>query len=205
MSLHTMDLTDRQHTIQEFIRTFTAREGHGPSYRDIAAGVPCAVSTAHREVAHLEAAGIVRLGTAAGGRVGARTIALADGAPKAQPSHALPLVGEVCAGDGVIPEAMIEDRIAVPYRADYLLRVRGDSMVGAGIMDGDLVAVSRDEAIRNGDVCVALVEGESMIKYLYREPGAIELRPANDAYATLRCDGDTVEIAGRVVGVMRSL
>jgi len=200
-----MAITERQQRIQEFIRAFTAREGHGPSYRDIAQGCGCSVSTAHREVAHLEGDGIIRLGGAAGGRISARTIALSESAPESAPAHAVPLVGEVCAGDGAIPEEMIESRISVPYQADYLLKVRGDSMAGAGILDGDLIAVSRDQVVRNGDICVALVEGESMVKHLYREPGAVELRPATDGYDAIRRGEDAVEIAGRVVGVMRSL
>ena len=93
--------------------------------------------------------------------------------------------------------------VAAPFAADYLLRVKGDSMINAGILDGDLVAVKQQQTARDGQIVVALLEDEATVKRVYREPGGVRLEAENDAYEPIR--GTDIKVIGRVVGVMRDI
>ena len=93
--------------------------------------------------------------------------------------------------------------MAAPFAADYLLRVKGDSMINAGILDGDLVAVKQQDTARDGEIVVALMGEEATVKRVYREPGGVRLEAENDAYDPIR--GTDISVIGRVVGVMRDL
>jgi repressor LexA len=97
----------------------------------------------------------------------------------------------------------VEDHVAAPFAADYLLRVKGDSMINAGILDGDLVAVKQQSDARDGQIVVALLEDEATVKRVFREPGGVRLEAENEAYEPIRSPDITV--IGRVVGVMRDL
>jgi repressor LexA len=173
-------------------------------------------STVHAHLANLERAGLLRRDPTkprALELVGRRR-------PEPMPVHrreratpVLPLVGRIAAGGPLLAEEAIEDEVAVPEPlgrdADFLLRVKGDSMVEAGILDGDVVVVRRQEDARNGDVVVALVGAdesadEATVKTFYREPdGRVRLQPENSALAPLY--PEHVQILGRVTGVFRSL
>jgi repressor LexA len=119
----------------------------------------------------------------------------------------VPLVGRVSAGTPVLADEQVEDRIEVPRRLVgdvgdcFLLRVRGDSMIGAGIMPGDIVIVRRQRAASSGDIVVALLGDEATVKRLATLDGAPVLRPENAAYQTILGE---FEIAGRVIGLMRA-
>ena len=121
----------------------------------------------------------------------------------------LPLVGEVPAGPLRYASEEVEEWMPVPARwggeGRFLLRVRGDSMVGDGIRDGDLVVVDPDPSARSGEVVVALVDGEATVKRLRRRGGAVELEASNPAYPTLRVEEGEAEVrlAGRVVSLLR--
>jgi repressor LexA len=124
----------------------------------------------------------------------------------------LPLVGQIAAGSPLLAEENIEDELAVPEplgrNADFLLRVRGDSMIDAGILDGDTLVVQRRQDASNGEIVVALVgddEGanEATVKTFYRDGGRIRLQPENAALEPLY--PEHVQILGRVTGVFRSL
>jgi repressor LexA len=146
-----------------------------------------------------------------------RTVLLTDFTPASRQlsqSHWLPLVGQVAAGAPLLAEQNIEDRIAVgPEIAggddSFLLRVRGDSMTGDGIFDGDLVVVKPNCDVPNGSMAVVRVEnpatgeGEVTVKRIYREQGHLRLQPSNDAYAPLIVT--EAELEGKVVAVIRVL
>jgi repressor LexA len=124
----------------------------------------------------------------------------------------LPLLGQIAAGSPLLAEENIEDELAVPgplgRRADFLLRVKGESMIEAGILDGDIVVVRRQADARNGEIVVALVgedesADEATVKTFYREDGRIRLQPENAALEPIYARH--VQILGRVTGVFRSL
>jgi repressor LexA len=125
----------------------------------------------------------------------------------------LPLVGQIAAGGPLLAEEQIEEYVAMPDEltrggADFLLRVKGDSMVEAGILDGDLVVVRKQDTASNGDVVVALAgddesADEATVKTFYREDGRVRLQPENSALEPIYAPH--VRILGKVVGVFRSL
>ena len=122
----------------------------------------------------------------------------------------LPLVGEIAAGSPLLAEQNIEEYVAMPSRAkgDFLLRVKGDSMVEAGILDGDLVIVKRAQEARNGEIVVALAgddqsADEATVKTFYRDGGHVRLQPENASLEPLY--PKHTQILGRVVGVFREL
>ena len=122
----------------------------------------------------------------------------------------LPLVGQIAAGGPLLADQNVEDYVAVPetLHGDFLLRVRGDSMIDAGILDGDIVVVKRQDDARNGEIVVALAgddesADEATVKTFYREAGKIRLQPENAALEPLY--PDFVQILGAVTGVFRSL
>jgi repressor LexA len=122
----------------------------------------------------------------------------------------LPLLGQIAAGGPLLAEQNIEDELAVPenLRGDFLLRVKGDSMIEAGILDGDIVVVRRAQDARNGDIVVALAgddesTDEATVKTFYKEKGRIRLQPENSALEPIYAD--YVQVLGKVVGVFREL
>ena len=126
--------------------------------------------------------------------------------------HNVPLVGDVAAGTGVLAEENIEELLPMPEQftgrgPSFMLRVRGDSMVEAGIFDGDYVVVRQQPQADNGDVVVAGIgQGEATVKTFSRKGGRVTLTPANAAYEPMVFDGaDEVTIFGKVVTVVRTL
>ena len=124
----------------------------------------------------------------------------------------IPLIGKVAAGVPILAVEQIEDNIAVPSvllhgrfgDETYLLRVQGDSMVNAGIHDGDLLLVDRSIRFEDGDIVVARTEEETVtVKRIYREKDGVRLQPENELYGPIFVPYDKVEIAGKVIGLMR--
>ena len=122
----------------------------------------------------------------------------------------LPLLGQIAAGGPLLAEQNVEDQIAVPetLRGDFVLRVKGESMIEAGILDGDLVVVKRAQDARNGDIVVALAgddesADEATVKTFYRENGRVRLQPENASLEPIYAEH--VQILGKVVGVFREL
>ena len=123
------------------------------------------------------------------------------------------MVGEIAAGGPLLAEENIEEYVAVPELlerggADFLLRVKGDSMINAGILEGDIVVVQRTQDARNGEIVVALAgddesADEATVKRFFREDGRVRLQPENDAMEPIYADH--VQILGKVVGVFRAL
>jgi repressor LexA len=214
-----MDLTKRQQEIFDFIRKYSARYGYPPTVRDIGKAVGLASSsTVHAHLANLEKIGLLRrdpskpraielLDRAVGNAVDSVGSAV-DSVRSIVGSGGLPLVGSVAAGQPVLAEENIEDYISVPDIAgggdgEYILRVRGDSMKNAGILEGDFVVVRAQDTADNGDIVVALVGEEATVKRFFREPDHVRLQPENEAMEPIR--SKEVKVLGRVVGLFRSV
>jgi len=212
-STHPM-LTARQQEIWQFLAEYLDEHGYPPTVREIGDAVGLASpSTVHAHLANLERAGLLRRDPTkprAIELVGRRRAEAGRDVPAAP---VLPLVGRIAAGGPLLAEESVEDRIAVPEplgrNADFLLRVTGDSMIEAGILDGDVVVVRRQDDARDGDVVVALVgddeaADEATVKTFHREQGGrIRLQPENSALEPLF--PEHVQILGKVTGVFRSL
>jgi repressor LexA len=203
-----VDLTKRQQEIFEFIKRYSARYGYPPTVRDIGKAVGLASSsTVHAHLANLEKVGLLRRDPTK-----PRAIELLDRAVDGMRSivrpTGLPLVGQVAAGQPVLAEENIEDYVQTPGAAggddgEYLLRVRGESMKDAGIIEGDLVVVRPQQTARDGEIIVALVGEEATVKRFFQESDHIRLQPENEAMEPIRTK--EVRILGKVVGLMRSM
>ncbi len=196
--------TGRQAEILAFIEDHVARHGYPPTVREIGTGVGLASpSTVHRHLEKLEAGGHL---TRDPSKPRAMLVGIKGGKapqPAASSEFMLPLVGAVAAGAPILADEHVEDHVAAPFAADYLLRVKGDSMINAGILDGDLVAVKKQDTARDGQIVVALLGDEATVKRVYREPGGVRLEAENEAYEPIV--GTDIAVIGRVVGVMRDL
>lgn len=207
-----VDLTKRQQEIFEFIKRYSARHGYPPTVRDIGKAVGLASSsTVHAHLANLEKVGLLRRDPSK-----PRAIELLDKAVEGVKSivrpTGLPLVGQVAAGNPVLAEENIEDYIETPAIAggdegEYLLRVRGESMIEAGILPGDLVVIRQQPTVEQGELCAAMVDGEATVKFFRRtRSGEIFLDPANASYEPIPVPPDSdASILGRVVAVLRSI
>src|SRR5947199_3170673 len=200
-----VDLTKRQQEIFDFIKRYSANYGYPPTVREIGKAVGLASSsTVHAHLANLEKYGILRRNPTK-----PRAIELLiDRAKKAIAPAGLPLVGQVAAGQPILAEENIEDYMQVPVVAggdegEYVLRVSGDSMKGAGILEGDFVVVRRQESAKNGDIVVALVGDEATVKRYFKEKDHVRLQPENDTMEPIR--SSEVRVLGRVVGVLRKV
>ena len=203
----TVELTGRQQEIWTFLVDYVDGHGYPPTVREIGEAVGLASpSTVHAHLANLERAGLLRRDPTKPraleltGREQQSVVTL----PK------LPLLGQIAAGGPLLAEQNVEDEIAVPenLRGDFLLRVKGDSMIEAGILEGDIVVVRRAQDARNGDIVVALAgddesADEATVKTFYKEKGRIRLQPENSALEPIYAK--YVQVLGKVVGVFREL
>ena len=212
-------LTARQQEIWQFLVDYVDRHGYPPTVREIGEAVGLASpSTVHAHLANLERAGLLRrdptkpraLDLIGHRRQRAEEPRGTEPAPIEQ--QKLPLLGQIAAGGPLLAEQNIEDEIAVPEPlgrdADFLLRVKGDSMIEAGILDGDTVVVRRQQDARNGEIVVALAgddesADEATVKTFFREHGRVRLQPENAALEPIYAAH--VQILGKVVGVFRRL
>jgi repressor LexA len=202
-----MDLTKRQQEIFDFIKRYSALNGYPPTVRDIGKAVGLASSsTVHAHLANLEKIGLLRRDPTK-----PRAIELLDRAAAGMRGFVnpgLPLVGQVAAGTPLLAEENIEDYVATPAAAggddgEYLLRIRGESMKNAGILDGDLVVVRPQEHASDGEIVVALVGEEATVKRFFQEPDHVRLQPENETMEPILVRD--VRVLGRVVGLMRSM
>jgi repressor LexA len=205
-------LTGRQQEIWSFVTGYVGEHGYPPTVREIGEAVGLASpSTVHAHLANLERAGYLRRDPTK-----PRALELLrDKPPAAEPEvaelHRLPLLGSIAAGAPLLAEENVEDTIGVPEplsNADFLLRVRGDSMINAGILDGDIVVVRRAQEARNGEIVAALVgddesANEATVKRFFRETDRIRLQPENDELEPIY--SPYVQILGKVIGVFRML
>jgi repressor LexA len=198
-----LNLTKRQQEIFEYIQTYSKKHGYPPTVRDIGKAIGLtSSSTVHTHLANLEKIGILKRDPS---KPRALEV-LVDKAKKAVGPSGLPVVGRVAAGAPVLAEENIEEYVEVPELAggevgEYVLRVSGDSMRDAGILDGDHVVVRKQETARNGEIVVALVGEEATVKRYFKESDHVRLQPENDAHEPIRTRD--AQILGRVVGVCR--
>lgn len=196
------ELTPRQEEVLDFVLETLERRGYPPSIREICDAL--SISSTRGALLHLEA--LERKGFISRSP-GARAIRVRDALRGAV--CYLPLVGEVPAGPLRYASEEVEEWVPVPARwggeGRFLLRVKGDSMTGDGILDGDLVLVDPGPTARDGEVVVALVDGEATVKRLRRRRGSVELEASNPAYPPLRVERGEAELrlAGRVVSLLR--
>ncbi|MDQ5820116.1 MAG: transcriptional repressor LexA [Actinomycetota bacterium] len=211
-------LTGRQQEIWDFLVEYVDGHGYPPTVREIGEKVGLASpSTVHAHLANLERAGLLKRDPTkprALELVGRRTSAARSDGDGARPDvHKLPLVGEIAAGGPLLAEDNIEEYLAVPEPlsrggAEFLLRVKGESMINAGILDGDIIVVRKQQDARDGDIVVALAgddesADEATVKRFFRDGDRVRLQPENDAHEPIYAKH--VELVGKVIGVFRQL
>lgn len=192
------ELSTMQKRIYEYIASCIQQQGYPPSVREIGEAVGLkSPSTVHFHLKHLEEAGVIEKGAGKG-----RAITLT--APPV-PEDKVPIVGNVAAGSPILAQECIEDYLTFDTGGRsgefFALRVRGESMLNAGILPGDLVVVQRQQTARNGEIVVAMIEDEATVKTYSRQNGHVWLLPENDAYEPI--DGTYAEILGKVAAVVR--
>lgn len=210
-------LGKRQLEIYEFIRSYSAEHGYPPSVREIGAAVGLASpSTVHMHLKVLEEQGLIRRDSKK-----PRTIEVVDKQsepeaeePLASPSEdpdrgliSLPLVGRVAAGTPILAEQNVEETVSLPTSlvgdsSSFVLRVRGESMVNAGIFDGDYIVVKEQHDANNGEIVVALIDDSATVKTFYRERDHVRLQPENDAMEPIYVKNPV--ILGKVTALVRS-
>ena len=217
-------LSRMQQRVYDYIAESIARQGYAPSVREIGEALGLkSPSTVHFHIKHLQELGLIEKGAGKG-----RALALKDPLQAAQASgaeasvpaaserpeaeapaerraHRVPVLGTVAAGSPILAQECIEDYLTFDtggHNEEYFaLRVRGESMLGVGILPGDLVVVHRQPTAQNGQIVVALLGDEATVKTLSRRNGEIWLLPANPDYQPI--DGRESSILGRVVAVVR--
>jgi repressor LexA len=200
-----VDLTKRQKEIFDFIGKYARKYGYPPTVREIGKAVGLhSSSTVHAHLANLEKSGFLRRDPTK-----PRAIELlVDKAKKAIQPDGLPLVGQVAAGEPLLAEENIEEYLEIPdviggEDGDYILRIRGESMKGAGIIEGDFVVVQRASDASDGEIVVALIGEEATVKRFFREKDHVRLQPENEAMEPIR--STDVTVLGKVVGVFRKV
>jgi repressor LexA len=205
-----LNLTKRQQEIFDYIKRYSAKHGYPPTVRDIGKAIGLtSSSTVHAHLSNLEKVGLLRRDPSK-----PRAIELlVDRAKRAKTAvesaagGALPMVGQVAAGSPVLAEENIEDYVQIPDLAggdegEFILTITGDSMIDAGIHDGDHVVVHSQDTATDGDIVIALVgDSEATCKRFFRETDHIRLQPENELLEPIL--SKEVTVLGRVVGVLR--
>ncbi len=211
-------LGKRQIAIYDFIRAYSTEHGYPPSVREIGAAVGLASpSTVHMHLKVLEEQGLIKRDSKKPRTIevmGKQTPSPADEGIASVSQDvdrnviSLPLVGRVAAGTPILAEQNIEDTLTLPTSivgdsSSFILRVRGESMINAGIFDGDYIVVKEQQDAHDGEIVVALIDDSATVKTFYREQGRIRLQPENDTMEPIYADNPT--ILGRVTALIRSV
>ena len=205
-------LTAMQQKIYDYIADTVRNQGYPPSVREIGEAVGLkSPSTVHFHIKHLEELGYI----SKSGRKGRALTLTERAAPAAAPapvqeaeipSGRVPVLGDVAAGSPILAQECIDDYISFDTQGRdgefFALRVRGESMLNAGILPGDLVVVHRQPTAQNGEIVVALLEDEATVKRLSRRGGEVWLLPENENYSPI--DGRYASILGKVAAVLRT-
>jgi len=199
------DLSKRQREIFEFISSYLSNHGYPPTVREIGKAVGLhSSSTVHAHLSKLEGLGVLKRDPTK-----PRAIEVLIERAKRVARPGLPLVGSVAAGQPVLAEENIEEYLEIPSviggdSGDYVLKVKGESMIDAGILEGDFVVVRPADTARNGEIVVALVgDDEATVKRYFREKDHVRLQPENKAMKPIK--SREVSLLGKVVGVFRSV
>jgi repressor LexA len=198
-----MILTKRQKEILDYIQEFLAKKGYAPSLIEISRHFNLnSISTIHKHLVHLEEKGLIRRHWNR-----ARAIEVVPAQPNPE-ARDVPLIGLISAGQP-IEAVRANEMVAIPEdmigrRDVYVLKVKGESMIDEQIRDGDYVIVENRTEARNGEMVVALLEGESAtLKKYYREKGEIRLQPAHPTMRPILAKEESVKVQGVVVGILR--
>ncbi len=204
------DLTARQQEILDYIKKEVQKKGYPPSVREIGEAVGLSSSSSvHAHLEKLEEMGYLRRDPTKPRAIEVLTddppLNFFDGTKNLQ---YVPIVGAVTAGAPILAEQNIQDYFPLPKdfsRSEevYMLKVRGDSMINAGIFDGDMVIVNKEPIAKNGDIVVALLGDEATVKRFYKETTHIRLQPENEKYGPIL--SPNVQILGKVVGLIRRI
>ncbi len=197
-------LTERQRQILTYIREKIRTSGYPPSVREIGQAVGLrSSSTVHNHLVQLEEKGFLRKDPTK-----PRAIIPVDSEGDINVSDTIPLpvVGSVAAGSPILAEQNIEEYLPVPVDfvgpgSHFILRVKGESMIEAGILDGDYLIVRQQQQANNGEIVVALIEGEATVKRFYKRDLGIELKPENTSMSSIFVKN--ADIAGKVSGLLR--
>ena len=207
-------LSKMQQKVYDYIVAFIRERGYPPSVREIGEAVDLrSPSTVHVHLKNLAEAGYIEKGAGKGRAITLtrpvteeRAAPVSVAAVAEEPSDRVPIVGDVAAGSPILAQECIEDYLTFDtggHSDEYFaLRVRGESMLKAGILPGDLVVVRRQQTARNGEIVVAMIEDEATVKTYSRQNGHVWLLPENDDYSPI--DGTYAEILGKVAAVVRS-
>lgn len=207
-------ITKRQQQIYDFIRTYQLEKGYPPSVREMAAAVGLSSpSTVHAHLSALEDHGLIKRDKT---KPRALEVFNEDGSsakpapemsePIGRGTVSLPLIGRVAAGMPILAEQNIEDTFTLPSEiatdsSSFVLEVHGDSMINVGIFNGDYIIVREQKSAMNGEIVVAMIDGEATVKTFYKEQGRVRLQPENDAMEPIFATNPT--ILGKVVALMR--
>jgi repressor LexA len=207
------DLTSRQQQILDMIRDTVDGRGYPPSVREIGEAVGLrSTSSVHAQLASLERLGFLRRDPSRPRAIEVRFDPETELARTPATMRPVPLVGEIAAGAPIVAEERVEELYQLPKDLVgegtlFMLRVRGESMVLAGVLPGDYVVVRQQPTVEQGEMCAAMIEGEATVKFFRRtKSGEVFLDPANDGYEPIPVPPDQGSvIIGRVVAVLRSL
>lgn len=208
-------ITKRQQQIYDFILSYQQEKGYQPSVREMASAVGLSSpSTVHAHLNALEEHGLIKRDST---KPRALELFKQDGSPailakvEENPSRGtvtLPLIGRVAAGIPILAEQNVEDTFTLPSEiatesSSFILEVHGDSMINAGIFNGDFIVVREQPNAMNGEIVVAMIDNEATVKTFYKERGRVRLQPENDAMEPIYASNPT--ILGKVVALMRRL
>lgn len=206
-------ISKRQQQIYDFIRSYQKEKGYPPSVREMAAAVGLSSpSTVHAHLSALEDLGLIKRDAT---KPRALEVFNSDGSscavaeterPASRGMVSLPLVGRVAAGLPILAEQNIEDTFTLPTEiatdsSSFMLEVHGESMINVGIYNGDYIVVREQKSAMNGEIVVALIDGEATVKTFYKEQGRVRLQPENDTMEPIYAENPT--ILGKVVALMR--
>jgi repressor LexA len=205
-------LTARQRQVLEFVDSEVRSRGYPPSVREIGEAVGLSSpSTVHAHLAALQDKGYLKRDPTKPRALEISLEPMTGAAIERRPVRHVPLLGDVAAGTGVLAAEHVEELLPLPADLTgegelFMLRVRGDSMIDAGIFDGDYVVARSQPSADNGDIVVAGIPGEeATVKTFLRKRNKIVLRPANERFEDLVFDPDDVQIYGKVVTLLRRL
>lgn len=198
-----MPLTKKQKAVMDYIRDHCQTHGYAPTLREIGSHFGLSsVATVHKHVKTLVEKGSLHYEE---GRARSATVVT----PGAEAQPEVPLLGLIAAGTPIEaleqPETMAVPKDLLGRGGNYVLKVKGESMIEDHICDGDFIIVEKRDHAENGEIVVALVGSEATVKRYYRESGRIRLQPANSSMQPIYADGDAVKVQGVVIGILRKM